>query len=154
MYKFVAITLCILLPSSVWTQPQNPGSAVKNSFQEVTSHLDPGGNLYLYLSTEEWLKGLSDQISQLRDFVNAAPGTSAADKQNATRVFDLLATMVKHSGVEEVSGFGVSSIALEKGIYRSRSMLHHYRGNDTGYLWSLFGRRPHALDAMPEHPAR
>src|SRR5204862_7701530 len=117
------------------------------------SHLDPGGTLYLYLSTEEWLKGLSDQISQLRDFVNAAPGTSAADKQNAARVFDLLATMVKHSGVEEVSGFGVSSIALEKGLYRSRSMLHHYRGNDTGYLWSLFGRRPHALDELDLMPA-
>src|SRR5258706_14557731 len=108
MHKFLAIVLSILLPSTVWTQPQTPSSAVKSSFQEVTSHLDPGGNLYLYLSTEEWLKGLSDQISQFREFVNATPGTSAADKQNAARVFDLLATLFKHSRVEEFSGFVVS----------------------------------------------
>ena len=27
--------------------------AVKNSFAEVTSHLDPGGNLYMYLGTAQ-----------------------------------------------------------------------------------------------------
>jgi hypothetical protein len=43
------------------TQPVKPVevSAVKNSFQDVTSQLDAGGNLYGYLSTEQWLTGLS-----------------------------------------------------------------------------------------------
>src|SRR5215468_1413702 len=34
-------------------------SAEKTSFKEVTSQLDPGGNLYLYLGTAQWLEGLS-----------------------------------------------------------------------------------------------
>jgi len=51
MRQLIAIVLCVLLPSAVLTQTQT--SAVKNSFQEATSHLDSGGNLYLYLSTEE-----------------------------------------------------------------------------------------------------
>jgi len=161
--KFIAIALSILLGAPVFTEAQNAGiaagqsrpngSAVKNSFQEVTSHLDPGGNLYLYLSTEEWVTGLSNQISQFRDLVNSVPGTSTDDKQNAARLFDLLTRLVKQSGIEQISGFGMSSIALEKGLYRSRWMLHHNRGNDSGYLWSAFGRQPHALDGLDLLPA-
>jgi len=149
--KFVAIVLCILLTAPVFTQAQN--APVKNSFQEVTSHLDPGGNLYVYLSTEEWVNSLAGQISQLRDFVNAVPGTSADDKQNSARLFDLLARLVKQSGVEQISGFGMSSIALEKGLYRSKWMLHHYRGNESGFLWSAFGKQPHALAGLDLLPA-
>src|SRR6476659_8881762 len=100
MRKSAAIVLCLLLPLSAFPQAQT--SAVKNSFQEVTSHLDPGGNLYLYLSTEEWLKGLSGQITQIRDVVNALPGSSAADKQNAALTFGILSNLIKQSGVEDV----------------------------------------------------
>ncbi|PYR84150.1 MAG: hypothetical protein DMG19_17430 [Acidobacteria bacterium] len=90
MRQLIAIVLCVLLPSAVLTQTQT--SAVKNSFQEVTSHLDSGGNLYLYLSTEEWLSGLSAQIAQFRNILDAIPDTSAADKQNATLTFSLIAS--------------------------------------------------------------
>jgi len=161
--KFIAIALSILLGEPVFTQAQNAGtaagqsrpngSAVKNSFQEVTSHLDPGGNLYLYLSTEEWVTGLSSQISQFRDLVNSVPGTSTDDKQNSARLFDLFTRLIKQSGIEQISGFGMSSIALEKGLYRSRWMLHHNRGNDSGYLWSALGKQPHALDGLDLLPA-
>src|SRR3974377_96377 len=34
-------------------------SAQKNSFQEVTAQLDPGGSVYVYLSTEQFLDGVS-----------------------------------------------------------------------------------------------
>ncbi len=151
MRPLIAIVLCVLLPSSVFTQTQT--SAVKNSFQEVTSHLDPGGNLYLYLSTEEWLNGLSSQIAQIRDILNAVPDTSAADKQNASLTIGLVSNLVKQSGIEEISGFGMSSLAVEKGLYHSKAMLHHYRGNNTGYLWSMFGKQPHALDGLDLLPA-
>jgi type II secretory pathway pseudopilin PulG len=161
--KVIVIVLCIMLASPVFTQAQNAGgvapqsrpstsSAAKNSFQEVTSHLDPGGNLYLYLSTEEWINGLSGQISQLRDLANAVPSTSD-DKQNTARLFDALTKLVKQSGIEQISGFGISSVAVEKGLYRTKWMLHHYKGNDSGYLWSAMGRQPHALDGLDLLPA-
>src|SRR5258705_10889305 len=102
MRKLVASALCLLLPLSAFPQAQT--SAVKNSFQEVTSHLDQGGNLYLYLSTEEWLKGLSSQIGQIRDLVNVVPGSSSADKQNATLAFGILSNLIKRSGIDDVSG--------------------------------------------------
>src|SRR6516162_8400596 len=63
-------------------------SAETNSFQEVTSKLDAGGNLYLYLSTEQWLKNLSDTVGKYRDAVNALPdmGEDAAAVTNGFNV--------------------------------------------------------------------
>ena len=155
MRKFIATVLCILLASPVFTQAQlRPVTAApRNSFQEVTSRLDTGGNLYLYLSTEEWISSLSDQIAQFRNLATATPGTSANDKQNAARAVDVLTKLVKQSGIEQISGFGISSIAVEKGLYRTKWMLHHYKGNDSGYLWSALGRQPHALDGLDLLPA-
>ena len=68
----------------------------------------------------------------------------------------MVTSLVKHSGIEEISGFGISSIAREKGFYHTTSILHHYPGNDAGYLWSVFGKKAHALtglDLLPENTA-
>lgn len=128
-------------------------SAEKNSFKEVTAHLDPGGSFYLYLGMEQWLAGLSGRVSEWRQFALAIPGLKSTDQANITKGFEVAARLIKNSGVEAVSGLGVSGIALEKGVYRSRAMLHHYRGQDAGYLWSAFGKSPHALDGLNLLPA-
>src|SRR5260221_257637 len=49
--------------------PPNPPfeGGRKTSFQEVTTQLDPGGSLFLYLATDQWLAGLSTNISALRE---------------------------------------------------------------------------------------
>lgn len=130
------------LPSSV------PVSAEKNSFKEVAAHLDAGGNFYLYLSTEQWLDGLSGKISDWRGVVLDMPGMDTNARLKATLAFDLATSLVKHSGIEQISGVGISSIAREKGLYRTTSVLHHYPGNDSGYLWSAFGKKAHALDGL------
>ena len=48
-------------------------SATKNSFQEVTSKLDAGGNMYFYLSTEGWLTGLSQKVDGWRSLGDSIP---------------------------------------------------------------------------------
>jgi len=127
-------------------------SAEKNSFQEVTSHLDTGGSIYLYLSTEAWLDGLSGKIDGWRGFADSIPNVNGTDRQNITRGFDVVTSLIKNSGIEDVSGVGVSSIAWEKGFYHTKSIVHHYKGKGTGYIWSMFGKSPHpltGLDLMP-----
>ncbi len=123
-------------------------SAEKNSFKEVTAHLDPGGNLYLYLSTEQLLDNLSGKISGWRNVIQTLPGPDDNSRQNLMHAFDFATSLVKHSGIEQISGIGISSIEREKGVYRTTSILHHYPGNDSGYLWSAFGKKPHALDGL------
>jgi hypothetical protein len=135
-------------PSASKTPAGNIQSAEKNSFQEVTSHLDPGGNLYLYFSTEQLLDGLSGKTSNLRQLLSAIPNVKEEDRQNLEKALNIITNLVKTSGVEDVSGFGASSIAREKEFYYTKSMLHHYKGKGSGFLWSLFGQKPHPLDGL------
>jgi hypothetical protein len=85
-------------------------------------------------------------MNQWRDLFMAVPGQSPADQENITRVFDFLARLVENSRIEEVRGVGMSSIARGQGLYGSTAMLYHGRGNASGYLWPLFGKRPHGMD--------
>lgn len=139
---------------------QSPGgstlsgkSAEKNSFNEVASQLDAGGNFYLYLSTEQWLDGVSGKVDGWRNLFSEMPGASSSDLKNINKAFNVVTRLIKDSGVEDVSGFGMSSLATEKGFYRTKAMLHHYKGKGDGFLWTMFGDKPHTLDGLDLLPA-
>ena len=125
-----------------------PVSAEKTSFQQVTSQLDPGGNVYFYLSTEQWLEGLAGKVAGLRQLLGAIPDLKPEDGEKLEQAFVVVTNLIKNSGIEDVSGFGMSSIATEKGFYHSKAMLHHYKGKGSGFLWTMFGQKPHALDGL------
>jgi hypothetical protein len=127
-------------------------AAEKNSFAEVTSHLDPGGNLYFYCGTAQWLEGLSAKVGSFREAVDSLPNLKDTDRENVLHAFDLATNLIKESGIEDVSGFGMSSIEFEKGLYRTKMVLHHYPGQGNGFLWTLFGASPHPLHALDMLP--
>ena len=74
----LALTLLAFLPVTGCKREAAPPAAPKksaitatppaerNSFAQVTSQLDPGGSLYLYLSTEQWLTGVSGKVAAWR----------------------------------------------------------------------------------------
>src|SRR5258708_39696958 len=74
-------------------------SAEKNSFQEVTSHLDPGGSLYLYFSTEQILNGLSAKTSNLRQLLTALPNVSDGDRDKIDKGLNIITNLIKSSGI-------------------------------------------------------
>jgi hypothetical protein len=123
-------------------------SAEKTSFIEVTSQLDPGGNFYLYLGTAQWLDGLSDRVGAWRQTVVAMPNLKPEDTTNVNRVFDVVTSLIKDSGIEDVSGVGMSSVEIEKGMFRNKAVLHHYPGKGDGFLWQLAGKQPHPLTGL------
>ena len=123
-------------------------SVEKNSFNEVTSQLDPGGNFYLYLGTAQWLDNLSAKVGAWRQAINAIPGLRPEDSAQANKVFDIVVHVIKDSGVEDVTGVGMSSVEIEKGMYRNRMLLHHYSGKGDGFLWKLAGGEPHPLTGL------
>jgi hypothetical protein len=144
--------------SSQTETPGAPGaatvtSAEKNSFAEVTSHLDTGGNLYLYLGTAQWLDGLSTKAGSWRGSLESLPNMKDQDRDNMLHAFDLVTNLIKDSGVEDVSGLGMSSVAIEKGFYRTKIVLHHYPGRGDGLIWTAFGAQPHKLDGLDLLPA-
>ncbi len=145
---------CNQSPSSaVSGESKSVKSAEKNSFNEVAAHLDAGGNFYLYLSTEQWLDGVSLKLAEWRGAFSGLPGVSPDDSKNINKAFDVVTRLVKDSGIEDVSGFGISSFSPEKGFHRSKAMLHHYKGKGDGFLWTMLGDKPHALDGLDLLPA-
>ena len=139
-------------PATVQTAPAFV-SAEKTSFTEVTSQLDPGGNFFLYLGTAQWLEHLSGRVEAWRTTVNAMPALKPDDTTNVNKAFDIVTRVIKDSGVEDISGVGLSSIEIEKGLYRNKVLLHHYPGQGSGFLWKFLGKEPHALAGLDLLPA-
>lgn len=126
--------------------------AETNSFEEVTARLDRGGSLYLYLSTAQWLDGLSKNVAGYRDLV-VDQSKAPEEREKIGRYFDLGIDLLQKSGLEQISGVGVSSVAVEPGVYRNTFFLHHYRGKDTGLMGTISGGAPHPLTALALLPA-
>jgi competence protein ComGC len=131
-------------------------SAEKNSFAEVTAKLDPGGNFYLYLSTEQVLGSFSNRLDAASNLISALPNMPGTGRQTLDKVFAVLGRVVRDSGLSPISGLGMSSIAREKGFYYNKVVVHHYPGQNAGLIWSLFGQSPHRLnqlDLLPQNTA-
>jgi len=125
----------------------------KTSFTEVTSQLDPGGSLFVYLATDQWLAGLSTNISAFRQAIMSLPGPMVQEREKLESAFDLLTRLAHNSGVEEVTGVGLSGAPVAPGLYRNKFILHHQSGAGQGFVWSMFGRSSHALRAQEMLPA-
>ena len=128
-------------------------SAEKTSFTEVTSQLDPGGTLFLYLGTAQWLDGLSTKVSNWRQKFSSMPDLKPEDLANVNKAFDVVTRLIKDSGIEDISGAGVSSIEIEPGLYRNKVLVHHYPGKGSGFMWKMLGQEPHALTGLDLLPA-
>ncbi|MCL4180671.1 MAG: hypothetical protein KJ072_23360 [Verrucomicrobia bacterium] len=151
--------LAALIAGAGWLSAADraaPAPVRKTSFAEVTRHLDPGGTIYLYLAAEQWLQGLSGKVGAWRQEVRSLPGLDGEDQANIDRGFAMATRLIRNSGLESISGVGLSGIAIGDGLYRTRAILHRYSGGDGGYLWSLAGAAPHGwrgLDLLPADTA-
>jgi len=128
-------------------------SAEKNSFDDVTRKLDKGGNLYLYLSTEQVMAKMATNIALFSNMLTQMPNVP---QENVSKIFEVLGDVIKASGVEQISGIGASSIAREPNFYYNKFIIHHYAGDSDGLLWTMFGKEPHPLkelDLLPEDTA-
>src|SRR5882724_7046214 len=110
--------------SAVSTTPPFAGGR-KTSFTEVTSQLDPGGSLFVYLATDQWLAGLSTNISSFRQAIMSLPGPMVQEREKLDSAFDLLTRLAHNSGVEDVTGVGLSGAPIATGLYRNKFILHH-----------------------------
>jgi hypothetical protein len=124
------------------TPPVTP--ARQTSFAAVTSHLDPGGTVYGYLSTDQWLAGLSTNITELKELIVGLPEVSTQDAKNIGLAFDFLSKCAAKSGIENLNGVGISGVQLTPELFRTKLILNH----GAGPLWDLFGTKPHTLTGL------
>ncbi len=81
------------------------------------------------------------------------PNLKPEDTANVNKAFDIVTRLIQDSGIEDVSGVGLSSVEIEKGLFRNKALLHHYPGKGTGFLWQLAGKEPHPLTGLDFLPA-
>ena len=144
-------------PPAAELLPAGPGKAAftparKTSFDEVTRQLDAGGDVFLYLATDRWLAALSTNVSQLRDVLEHLPNVPAAGHQQIDLGFRMLSDVISRSGLEGLSGVGLSGAQITQELHRSKLVVHHNPGQGQGLLWNLAGRPAHPLRAMEMLP--
>lgn len=128
-------------------------SAKKTSFNEVTARLNPGGSLYMYVSTEGFVKAVDEFAQNLRKLLETQLSKSPEENKEALAIFDFVFGLIKKSGLMEISGIGVSSIALDEHLNHSKMVVHHYKDKGKGLIWELLQEGPHELPALKMLPA-
>lgn len=126
----------------------------QGSFNEVMGLLDEGGGLLVYLGTDQLYAKLAEKIGDVETLVqNLNPDAQTDDgRAEVKKMFGIVTEALKRSGLSEITGFGISGIEIEQGIFRSRMVLHHFADKGDGYFWDFLGKEPHApigLDLMP-----
>lgn len=127
-------------------------SAVENSFDEVTAHLDKGGEFYLYASSERLIAGLEKFSDNLRKII-IAEITNNPGKPQILAIYDFVVKVLKDLGLNEISGIGISSIAIEKDLNHSKIIFHHYKDKGKGLIWQILDPTPHDLKCLELLPS-
>ena len=131
-------------------------SAEKSSYAEVAKHLDTHGQLFMYLSTEQ-LGAQADQLfesfAKMAEKSRPLGSTGPAAGPNPDIGLKILRQAYRESGLMDVSGVGLSSFAIDKGLYRNRLAAHHYPDKGDGKLWKVFGTVAHEQAALKLLPA-
>jgi len=137
---------------------KGPPAAVKSSFEAVAARLDPNGHLYAYLSTEQALARLDEGLEGL--ITLAKTGTEAGGglinnpfvAPIIEGVLGVVEPAYRQSGIGEISGVGMSSLAIEENLWRSKMFVHHQPGKGSGLIWDMFGEQPHTLEVLSLAP--
>lgn len=152
MKKPLIFLLCGLLigVAAAWAltafvAPNWHRSAVDNTFRQVTSKLDQGGEAFVYLHAEKVNEALRSVLAGLQMNVTALP---EARQAQAKKGLDAFTMMFKKYGLEEISGLGFSSFAVKPGLHRVRVIIHHRPGRDQGLIWKIAGPAPRNLDEL------
>lgn len=135
------------------TEGERLPPAKKTSFYEVTAQLNPGGSLYLYASTEGFIKAVEEFANKLRKIIETQISSSPEENKKVVQIFDFVYGLIKKTGLMEISGIGVSSIALEEHLNHSKIIVHHYKEKAKGLIWQLLEGNPRELDELDMLPA-
>ncbi len=153
LVSVVLVGAAYVYPAAPNTKPQTTQPIEKNSFYEVTSKLDQGGNIYLYVGTERVVKFLDELAVKIRTMIEKEVAKPGAKEADGLKVFDFVYGLIKDSGLMEVSGVGMSSIPVDANLNHSKFVLHHYQGKDSGVIWHMLEAKPHDLPLLKMLPA-
>ncbi|MEE2946751.1 MAG: hypothetical protein VX392_00400 [Verrucomicrobiota bacterium] len=135
---------------------KGPPSAVKTSFEAVAAKLDSNGHLYAYLSTEQALSKVNETLEGLVNIARDGVGNGLMDNPFIAPIVEgvlgVIEPAFQQSGISEINGLGMSSLAIEKHLWRSKMFMHHLPDSGTGLIWNAFGEELHTMDVLSIAP--
>ena len=136
---------------------EGPPAAVKTSFEAVAAKLDPNGHLYAYLSAKQALSKVNETIDDLVKMARDGAAANLMDNPFIAPIIEgvmgVIEPAFRQSGVSEINGLGISSIAIEEDLWRSKMFMHHLPNKGTGLIWNAFGEKLHTIDVLSLAPA-
>ncbi len=159
MKKIMSVlTVGILIFALMTITPQTALAAEKivpaeqNSFANVARNLDQGGDFYMYISSEKFIKFFEEMIGFIKQ-IALSETKEPAKKEEIETNFNLITKLLRDSGLFEISGVGMSSIKLANGLNHEKTIIHHYPGMGKGLIWHLAEDNPHAFASQELLPA-
>ncbi|OGV49909.1 MAG: hypothetical protein A2X49_11860 [Lentisphaerae bacterium GWF2_52_8] len=143
---FAALALVFLVASS------SASAAEQTSFTELEKYLDKGGVFYLYFDGKDSFQAMESFIENIGNMISKSSRPGSKEDADAKQFFNVILTFYRASGLNAADGFGMSSLKLDSGLYRTKSMLHCPKGKDGGFFWNAFGKDSHELQALKMMP--
>jgi len=131
----------------------NPASA--KTFDAVETHLDSGGDFYLYLRTEQVLAEVPAAMDEWKAaLVESAGKDLPLPPEQIDAYYAVARKAFLDLGLTQLRAFGMSGIELEPGLSRMRAIAYSGDEASRGLLWRLGGvDAPHPFDALDFLPA-
>lgn len=123
-----------------------------SSYDAVTSKLDGGGDVYVYVGTEGVVKTVEETAQKIRGLVEQHAKTGE-EKEKGLKVFDLVYNMIQHCGMLEIDGVGLSSVPMKDGLNHGKWVVHRKTGTTDGLIWRIMEPKPHPLNSLDLLPA-
>ena len=110
----IFLAAAVILGGCIQTKPEPRVSAEPTCFKEVTAKLNPGGGYYFFMDTRDFASQLHNMIDKVKNIMFANRNPADPARKNAEAWFNLAGKMLDESGIGEISGIGMSSIAIKK----------------------------------------
>ncbi len=159
----IAWTLLLYLINKTWplsalNSQDNPMGIVStgadsSEFSSITSKLEKGGDLFVYLNTSKISESIERSVNTLKETINSSEKIQKDHKGETEKWFSFLNNILKDSGLLEISGIGMSAKEYEKGFTRSKFIIQHDPEKGNGLLWNSGGKTSgdlSSLDILPE----
>ena len=135
-FTIIVVAAMSIVAGAASVELPSPQPAEKTPYSTVATYLNPGGEAYFYLGTQQWASQLDGLLGQLEGLLEVIP--EAEGKEVATVAFQLARKFVNESGFRELEGIGFSVVQEQGGLYHNRLVLgRQARAASRGLLWKM-----------------
>jgi len=152
-YLYSLCALALTLSQLSLGAPQLPTVAAQADSKQpiIGKYLNPGGDFYLFLDSGKWVEKFKLMVA---NFEATAEAMMPEDGQEGLGVAShFVEAFLRDSGVQDLGGFGASSVKLAEDLHHNRLFVQYPTGGPKGFLWEAFSGKNQPLAFTQRLPA-